>query len=216
MSRGVSIHTSQVSNAFSRYYFICHHNNESMWSANSSHLRVDKNWTLLNSCRLLSLRLLPPMADRLSTQAINRSSSAPATTPLYLQGLPITPDVADANRVFVSPDPASKPSDLHHVQLNRCSAPGYRFVRSTNPEEILMFVEVALLTTVHQTRELAMASCSHFLNGIHYFQSSRIGWTSANKQPCRTSGCISFSYSTILGWRRVFKDRISLWFWICG
>ena len=30
MSRGVSIHTSQVSNAFSRYYFICHHDNESM------------------------------------------------------------------------------------------------------------------------------------------------------------------------------------------
>ena len=55
--------------------------------------------------------------------------------------LPIPPDVADANRIFLLPDPASKPSDLYTVQLNRCSVPGYRFVRYSNPGEILMFVD---------------------------------------------------------------------------
>ena len=80
------------------------------------------------------------MADRLSTQTINPSTSRPSR--LGLQGLlPITPDVADANRIFLSPDPAAKPSDLYKIQLNRCSVAGYRFVRSTNPDEMLMFVD---------------------------------------------------------------------------
>jgi len=66
--------------------------------------------------------------------------------PVGLQGLlPITPDVADANRIFLSPDPTAKPSDLYNVQLNRCSVPGYRFVRSTNPGEMLMFVDGSAL-----------------------------------------------------------------------
>ena len=82
------------------------------------------------------------MTDKLSTQTINRS--APTDAPLFLglRGLLlITPDVADANRIFLSPDPTVKPSDLFTVQRNRCSVPGYRFVRSTNPGEMLMFVD---------------------------------------------------------------------------
>ena len=59
--------------------------------------------------------------------------------------LPIAPDVADANRIFLFPDPTIKPSDLYKVQLNQCSIPGYRFVRSTNPAEMLMFVDGSAL-----------------------------------------------------------------------
>ena len=59
--------------------------------------------------------------------------------------LPIAPDVADANRIFHFPDPTIKPSDLYKVQLNQCSIPGYRFVRSTNPAEMLMFVDGSAL-----------------------------------------------------------------------
>ena len=81
------------------------------------------------------------MADRLSTQPINPSSS-PRTFFMGSQGLlPISPDVADANRIFLPPHPTSKPIDLYKAQINRCSVPGYRFVRSTNPDEMLMFVD---------------------------------------------------------------------------
>ena len=59
--------------------------------------------------------------------------------------LPIAPDVADANRIFLFPDPTMKPSDLYNVQLNRCTIPGYRFVRSTNINEMLMFVDGSAL-----------------------------------------------------------------------
>jgi hypothetical protein len=55
------------------------------------------------------------------------------------------PDVADANRIFLSPKSTSKPSDLYNVLVNRCTAPGYRFVRSTNPHEMLMFVDGSAL-----------------------------------------------------------------------
>ena len=84
------------------------------------------------------------MADRLSTQTINPSSSSS-----FVVGspglLPISPDVADANRIFLSRDPTTKPSDLYKVQINRASVPGYRFVRSTNPNEMLMFVDGSAL-----------------------------------------------------------------------
>jgi ribonuclease HI len=57
--------------------------------------------------------------------------------------------VADANRIFLSPESTTnlKPSDLYNVPVNRCTAPGYRFVRSTihNPYEMLMFVDGSAL-----------------------------------------------------------------------
>jgi len=58
---------------------------------------------------------------------------------------PIASDVADANRIFVPPDSTIKPRELYTVQRNRCSLPGYRFVRSTNPAEMLMFVDGSCL-----------------------------------------------------------------------
>jgi ribonuclease HI len=67
------------------------------------------------------------MGDRLSTQTIRCSSSAPTS---ILRA--IAPDVADANRIFLQ-DPVIKPSDLYSAQRNR-------FVRLTNPSEMLMFV----------------------------------------------------------------------------
>jgi ribonuclease HI len=83
------------------------------------------------------------MSDRLSTQTINRSSSAPTRKPImgWRDLPPIAPDVADANRIFLFPDPTIKPSDLYEVQLNNCTLPGNRFVRSTNPAEMLIFVD---------------------------------------------------------------------------
>ena len=55
--------------------------------------------------------------------------------------LPIASDVADANRIFLIRDPTIKPSDLFNVQLNRCTLPGYRFVRFSNFAEKLIFVD---------------------------------------------------------------------------
>jgi len=83
------------------------------------------------------------MTDKLSTQTIDRSSSAASKLPYmgWQDLLPIAPDVADANRIFLFPDPTTKPSELYEVQLNTCTIPGYRFVRSTNPAEMLMFVD---------------------------------------------------------------------------
>lgn len=51
----------------------------------------------------------------------------------------IAPDVADANRLFSLPDPTTRPHDLY-VQDNG------RFVRATNPDEILMFVDGSCLS----------------------------------------------------------------------
>ena len=89
--------------------------------------------------------------DKLSTQTINRSSSASTKNAFTgLQNLvPIPPDIADAIRIFVQ-DPTTKPSDLYSVQLNRCSLPGYRFVRSTNPAEMLIFVDGSALNNGSQ------------------------------------------------------------------
>jgi ribonuclease HI len=53
--------------------------------------------------------------------------------------------VADANRIFIHPTPTSKPSDLYIVKVNSCSVPGYRFVRYTNPSEMLMFIDGSAL-----------------------------------------------------------------------
>lgn len=81
------------------------------------------------------------MSNRLSTQTINRSS---LNEPFHMvfQKLPsIAPAVADANRIFVIPDSTIRPSDLYNVRRNRCSVPGYRFVRSTDPAEMLMFID---------------------------------------------------------------------------
>ena len=75
---------------------------------------------ILNLCRLPKWPTDFPA--KLST-LIFRSNNAP----FYMDWqylLPITPDVADANRIFITPDPTIKPSELFVVQLNRCSVPG--------------------------------------------------------------------------------------------
>ena len=92
------------------------------------------------------------MADRLSTQTIDRAST---NMPHYIglqDLLPIAPDVADARRIFrpLADQTIIKPSDLYSVQKNRCSIPGYRFVRSTNPTEMLMFVDGSALNNGSQ------------------------------------------------------------------
>jgi ribonuclease HI len=64
----------------------------------------------------------------------------------YKDFLPIAPDMADAHRIFFPmKDPRIKPRELYSVQLSRCTSPGYRFVRSTNPAEMLMFVDGSAL-----------------------------------------------------------------------
>ncbi|KAF8801215.1 ribonuclease H-like protein [Phlegmacium glaucopus] len=85
------------------------------------------------------------MSERLYT--IDPSSS-PTISKGYLGWqdlLPIAPDVADDNRIFIPPNPTSRPSDLYTVKLNLCKNPDYRFVRCTNPSEMLMFVDGSAL-----------------------------------------------------------------------
>jgi len=53
---------------------------------------------------------------------------------------PIPPAIADAQRVF-APTSSLKPAELFSVQMNNCSLPGYRFIRTTDPEQMLMFVD---------------------------------------------------------------------------
>ena len=90
------------------------------------------------------------MSGKLSTQTINLSSP-PAISILgkgyfgWQDLLPIAPDVADANRIFIPPNPTSRPSDLYSAKVNLCNIPGYRFVRFTNPSEMLMFVDGSAL-----------------------------------------------------------------------
>ncbi|KIM45696.1 hypothetical protein M413DRAFT_24840 [Hebeloma cylindrosporum] len=54
---------------------------------------------------------------------------------------PIPNDAADAQRTFTPPTPSSTPNELFSVQINNCSVRGYRFVRKTDPEQMLMFVD---------------------------------------------------------------------------
>ena len=69
---------------------------------------------------------------------------------------------------------------LYHVHPIYNSIPGYRFVRSTNPAEMLMFVDGSALNSGCITKRSSY---------IVVFA--------------------SFSYSKILSWRKIFKDRIS-------
>ena len=54
---------------------------------------------------------------------------------------PIPNAVADAQRMFVPPTPSSTPAELFSVQVNECTLRGYRFVRNTDREQMLMFVD---------------------------------------------------------------------------
>jgi len=54
---------------------------------------------------------------------------------------PITSAIADSQRVFRPPSASSKPTELFSVQMNNCSVRGYRFIRTTDPKEMLMFVD---------------------------------------------------------------------------
>ncbi|KAF8801233.1 ribonuclease H-like protein [Phlegmacium glaucopus] len=88
------------------------------------------------------------MSGRLSTQTINLSPFPTISTLVYMGWrdlLPIAPDAADTNRIFIPPNPTSRPSDLYSAKLNLCNIPGYRFVRSTDPSEMLMFVDGSAL-----------------------------------------------------------------------
>jgi len=59
----------------------------------------------------------------------------------FSRGQPIPHAVADAQRVFTPPAPLSKPTELFSVQINNCSIPAYRFIRTTDSEQMLMFVD---------------------------------------------------------------------------
>lgn len=94
------------------------------------------------------LSLTATMSSKLSTQTIDLSSSPPISTRskgyMYLGWqdlLSIPPEVADAQRLFIPPISTSKPTDLYRAEINLCNVPGYRFVRSTNPCEMLIFVD---------------------------------------------------------------------------
>ena len=74
------------------------------------------------------------------------STAAPTSIPFY-PTRPIAPDVVDANRIFILPDPLIKPSPSCVPQI---------------PPKCSYFVDdsAALNKMVHQTHELAMASHS--------------------------------------------------------
>ena len=59
----------------------------------------------------------------------------------FSRGQPIPHAVADAQRIFTPSAPSSKPTELFSVQINNCSIPAYRFVRTTDSEQMLMFVD---------------------------------------------------------------------------
>jgi len=54
---------------------------------------------------------------------------------------PIPLAVADAHRIFTPPTPLSKPTELFSVQVNNCTVPAYRFIRTTDREQMLMFAD---------------------------------------------------------------------------
>ena len=66
-------------------------------------------------------------------------------TGIFYRARPIPHAVADAHRVFTPPTPLSKPTELFSVQINNCTVPGYRFICTTDREQMLMFVDGSTL-----------------------------------------------------------------------
>jgi len=92
-----------------------------------------------------------PICIFINIPAMSRSklSDAPVSldfpyhppTGTFSRAQPIPHGVADAHRVFTPPTLSSKPIDLFSVQINSCTIPAYRFIRTTDHEQMLMFVD---------------------------------------------------------------------------
>ncbi|KAF8537439.1 ribonuclease H-like domain-containing protein [Trichophaea hybrida] len=84
---------------------------------------------------LLSNQTLPPGGPQFSVANINEYFSLP----------PISPSIADNNRRFYPPCARTDthPTQLFTVRYNGCTVPGYRFIRTTNPKQMLMFIDGA-------------------------------------------------------------------------
>lgn len=64
-------------------------------------------------------------------------------SPYYLP--PIPHHVAAANRRFHPPVPTATPQDLFEVKINRCSVPAPRYIRKSNPREMLIYIDGSCL-----------------------------------------------------------------------
>jgi ribonuclease HI len=64
-------------------------------------------------------------------------------SPYYLP--PIPHHVAAANRRFDPPVPTATPQDLFEVKVNQCSNPAPRYIRKSNPREMLIYIDGSCL-----------------------------------------------------------------------